>query len=180
MATLEQVTQLMANMSLAFPRYELQKGAVKIYHEMLKDIPGEILDAAAKEVIINSAFFPAISEWRSKAINLMIASHKIPTAAQAWEEAISHCRRGEYSGYSHPLIEKAAMTFTIPFWQSMLEEHEMATRAHFFKVYEQLLNREMELIKMLPESKAVSAKYQLEIEKLAKRLSGPKDNEAKE
>jgi len=171
MATLDQVTKLMATMSLAFPRYELQKGAVKIYHELLKDIPDDILSAAAKEMMINSAFFPAISEWRSKAVSLMIAAHQVPTAAQAWEEAIDHCRKGHYRNYSHPLIEKAVNTIGVPFWRSMLEEQEMATRAHFFRVYEQLLNREMELIKMLPESREISERYQLEIGNLAKRLT---------
>jgi len=159
MATYEEVTALMATMSLAFPKYEIQKGALRIYSEMLKDLPIDVLDAAAKEMIIASPFYPSVSEWRNKAVNLMIGSHNIPTAAEAWEEAIDHCRHGKYTDYSHPLIERAAMAIGVQFWSSMLTEQEMATRAHFMKIYDSMLGREMETVKMLPESKQVSAKY---------------------
>lgn len=171
MATLEEITKLMAIMSVAFPGKDLPKATIKLYAEVLKDLPEDVLEAASNELIASSNFFPTVAEWRGKSIDLMIGKHNIPTAAEAWEEAIDHCRHGRYTDYSHPLIEKASMSIGVEYWRTMTIDQEMATRAHFMKIYESQLIRELENIKMLPGSKSISERYQQNFKALTSKLS---------
>lgn len=168
MATFEEVAKMMAVMTLAYPKYELKDGTVDVYAKILKDIPGEVLDTAMKEILAGSIFFPSIAEWRGKAIDLMIGTRNFPTPGEAWECALREVARcGDYYRYSerprvpaydHPLIEKAVDI--IGYVHLVNSDNLVADRAHFFKIYEALVNRSKEDAKMLPESKALTAKFQ--------------------
>jgi len=170
MATLEQVSKIMAVMALSYPRYELNKGTIKVYADLLNTVPQDVLEAAAKEIMVSSTFFPSVAEWRNKAFDLMIGAQNIPSAFEAWQNARKEIDRcGEYyrysirvtePKYSHPLVEQAV---NIMGYRNLLESDNLvADRAHFFKVYESLLQRAQNDLRMLPESKAISEKYRLE------------------
>lgn len=168
MATFEEVTKLMAIMTLAYPKYELKDGTVDVYAKILADIPGEILETSMKEILASNIWFPSIAEWRNKSIDLMLGTQNIPTAAEAWEQAMREVNRcGDYyrysqrprvPEYSHPLIEKAVDV--IGYAHLVESDNLIADRAHFFKIYDALLQRSKEDVRMLPESKSVSEKYQ--------------------
>lgn len=170
MATLEEVSKIMAVMALSYPRYELNKGTIKVYADLLKTIPQDILEAAAKEVMVSNTFFPSLAELRNKALDLMVGLQNIPSAFEAWKDAISEINRcGDYyrysirvtePKYSHPLVEQAV---NIMGYRNLCEsENIVADRAHFFRVYESLLERAKNDMRMLPESRAISEKYRLE------------------
>lgn len=169
--------EIMIILSNSYPNFKFTKDTVRVYKSMLNDIPLDYLQAGALKYATENKWFPSVAELREAAFDVMLNTPEIPSAFEAWEEAIDHCRRGDYTNYSHPLIEKAVKQIGIPYWQSMLEEQEMATRAQFFKIYESLFTRATDEIKRLP---AVTAKMNENhksitdgIKSLAKRLSGP-------
>ena len=82
--------------------------------------------------------------------------------------------------YSHPLIERAV---DVMGYRNLCEsDNAVADRAHFFRVYEGLLGRAEEEIRMLPSVREFSNQYQslgnkfaVTIEKM--RLGAPKESE---
>ena len=182
MASSETVSMVMGVMAHAYPRYELSADSVKLYAKLLADIPGEILEAAAHQIMAESKFFPSVAEWREMAHKLMTGAHNIPTAYEAWEDAMRQVNLcGEYyryqfnarvPEYSHPLVERAVKVIG---YRHLLESENIAVdRAHFFKIYDSLVNRAEEDTRLLPDVKQVSAKYLEAVGKLTKQLEAGK------
>lgn len=169
MATQAEITRIMGIMAHAYPRYELTADSVKLYAGLLADLPVDILEAAARQIMVERTFFPSIAEWREMARQLMFAEQSIPSAYEAWEnvqEQIARCgdyyrypQFGRVPEYRHPLIQRAV---DILGYRYLCESTTtMADRAHFFKVYESLLERAIRESRLLPDVKAVSDRYQL-------------------
>ena len=184
MASSGEVARIMGVMAHAYPRYELTADSVKVYGVMLSDIPVEILEAAARQIMAELKFFPSIAEWREMAHKLMIGELQIPSAYEAWENAMAQVRRcGEYyryqvnqrtPEYSHPLVEKAVNVIG---YRHLCESENIGIeRAHFFKIYESLLSRAEQETRMLPEVKEASRRYIEGVEKLSQRLEAKNDS----
>lgn len=176
MATIEDVIKIMGVMAHAFPRYELSADSIKMYARYFQDIPKDILEAAANQIVAESTFFPSVAEWRNMALRLMQDPSAL-TAAEAWEEVISEIKRvGQYRKpeFSNPLIQKAVNCFG---WITLcMSESIEYDRSQFFKVYDTFVNRERDNFKLLPDVRRVSERYQLGVGDLVKKLSMPKEN----
>jgi len=181
-ASSETVSMIMGVMAHAYPRYELSADSVKLYAKLLADIPGDMLEASAHQLMAESKFFPSVAEWREMAHKLMTGAHNIPTAYEAWEDAMNQVRlcgeyylyqiNARYPEYSHPLVEKAVKVIG---YRHLLEsENIVADRAHFFKIYESLLNRAEQEVRLLPDVKQASEKYMIAVGKLTLKLEAPK------
>jgi hypothetical protein len=161
MATNNEIVHILGVMAAAFPHFSLSEETLKVYVKMLADLPTNALEQAGSQLIAESKFFPSISEFREMAHRLTSKLSGLPTAYEAWQEAIEHCRRGDYTGYSHPLIEKAVHQIGVPYWQTMLVDQEMATRAQFIKAYETLLEMVRSDTRLLPGSRSLADQYSL-------------------
>lgn len=152
MATKAEITRLMGMMALGWPRYELSEETIKVYFEILKDVPAEPLEDSAKQLMAGATFFPSISEWRNAAFDLVIKRMRVPSAYEAWEEAYNKMRRighGPTPEFSHPLIRR---TIDCIGWNYLcMSESIEYERPHFYKVYESFLQRANEEIRMLPD-----------------------------
>ena len=171
---MQSFSEIMAVLATSYPNFKLTAETIKVYKALLEDIPIEYLQAGALKHATENQWFPSVAELRDASFAVMINKPGVPSAFEAWQEAIEHCRRGDYTHYSHPLIEKAVNIIGIPYWQSMLVDQEMATRAQFIKVYESLFTRAEEDIKRLPAVSAKMTKNNLisdSINNLAKRLT---------
>jgi len=177
MASVDRIAKTMGVMAHAYPRYELSADSVKLYAKLLADIPEEILEASAHQIMAESKFFPSVAEWREMAHKLMTGAHNIPTAYEAWENAMSQVgtcgeyyryTHGRYPEYAHPLIEKAVKI--IGYQHLLMSENIAIDRAHFFKIYESLVNRAEEDIRLLQDVRQVSEKYLCAVKELTKKL----------
>lgn len=154
MATKAEVAKLMGLMASAWPRYELQAPTVELYARLMADIDPATLEKAAIDLISKNTFFPSVSEWRKAAIDLEIDAMHIPSAFEAWEDAMREVQtKGSYKTpeFSHPLIQRAVdiIGYKTLCWSEQIEYE----RAHFFKIYESLQRRAEEEIRTLPEVK---------------------------
>lgn len=145
----------------------LEKTQIDLWTNLLQDIPDDIVMVAAQQLAVELVFFPALSELRNKALQLMKPS--IPTWGEAWEECHKKCIRGTRGEFSHPLVEKAYDC--LGNWDTLLSDDVPTARAQFRQIYEQLVYRAESDVKMLPEAKQVSEKYQLGVGELVKKLS---------
>jgi hypothetical protein len=145
----------------------LEKTQIDLWTSLLQDIPDDIIMVAAQQLAVELVFFPALSELRNKALSLM--KPLFPTWGEAWDECHKKCIRGVRGDFTHPLVEKAYDC--IGNWETLLSDDVPTVRAQFRQVYESLVYRAESEIKLLPESKVVSEKYQLGVSELVKKLS---------
>ena len=145
---------------------------MRVYYEILRDLPGDLVTAAAIEFMASpSAFPPTPGQLREKAVRLVRRGNKVPSAAEAWKEVMDAPIDGkmqrvrentgpdkdvypwiiEESPYqwSHPLPEKVARDLGWPdrFWTDNLT----ADRARFMNAYERALDYGTEAVTSPPE-----------------------------
>lgn len=167
------VIRLMGFMALAWPRYEIREGSSAVYYEMLKDIPDDTLETAAKHLATTCTFFPSIAEWRKAAFDILLNKPGLPSAYEAWEIVCNEIRRvGSYRQpeFDQPLVKRAV---DILGWRELcLSESPEFDRAHFFKIYDSLLSRADEDNRLLPDVRqAMQAPRSLDARKSVKLLT---------
>lgn len=158
MATFNEVSEIMVYLTALFPNFQCAKETIGAYYDLLRDIDSEMLLQAARQIGSENTFFPSVSEIRKTALALTARAEGVPSSAEAWGEVISEVHRvGTYVGpmwnreleFSNPLILRAVQALG---WQNIcLSETPGVERAHFFKIYDQLLERHRCDAKMLPE-----------------------------
>ena len=175
MASKQDIIKMMMVIGKAYPNYATKEGADEVYFMILGDVPRDALEAGAKAYLATgNPFFPSPGQWRQHALDIVVNKIGIPSEYEAWEEAMRHCRAGHYTDYSHPMIERAVKVIGIPYWQAMLIDEEMATRAHFFRVYADLCNRALDDVKQLPAVRTVQERYQVQAGDMIKQLAQSK------
>lgn len=149
-----ELTKLIGGMATAYPNTQIEEATIKTYVSLLKDLPLEVIDRAIQQATSESEFFPTVARIRSKALAMM-QPERI-SALEAWGIVkIAMSQVGFYHSpkFNDPLIEKAVNCIG---WQTLCSsENEIADRAHFTKVYETLVRREDEELKLLPNVKAL-------------------------
>lgn len=122
----------------------------KVWFSMLQDLDYSICQNAIKQIIATSKFPPSIAEIREKYVES--TSLHLPDAGEAWEEVMNGIRK--YGTYEE---EKALNSFSAPvrkavkrigFRNLCLSENIVADRAHFFKLYESIVARERDDIRI--------------------------------
>jgi len=161
MAGRETISRMMVVLSAAYPRHEVTADTGRVYAELLHDIPDDVLLAAAKQNATTSKWFPSVAELREAAGNIVALSRGIRTAEEAWLQVQAAMR--EYGWYGQ---SDGAGGWCVPRMLSELErkavdalggwkllchsENAPADRAHFLRIYDNLLKREQEKATMLP------------------------------
>jgi len=70
----------------AFPNAKITPETIRVYLLTLQDIPFEVLEQAALQLITTSSFFPTVAELRDVSFRILLGTRSIPSANQAWEE----------------------------------------------------------------------------------------------
>jgi len=163
----------MTAMSANYANYEMADVAPSIYARVLQDIPDDLLEAAAINIMASpGAFFPTVGDWRQSALDLQWNELGIPSSFEAWQEVMTEIRRcSDYYKYtpeqgrkdpvwSTPLVENAVAA--IGYRQILESDNIDITRAHFYKAYDAIKNRREKQFRMLPEVRLAAEKYMLE------------------
>lgn len=145
---------LIGALAAAFPHATISGETLKVYIKAFEDIEDEVLDAAINQCLAECEFFPTVARLRRMCLALTSDVTRQPTPFEAWGQVLKQIGSvGYYSkpSFDSPLITKAVNAMG---WQSLcLSENQVADRAHFVKVYEQLLSRAEEDLKWLPQSR---------------------------
>lgn len=154
MATEKDIAGIVAQLSAAYPNWNVTPFTVEVYYQDLKDIPSEELFMAAQNCRSEAGrkFAPSVGELRGAVMELRRASMNIPSAYDAWQEVL----RGmlERIGYdapewSNPLVAKAVKSLG---WRNLcMSENQTADRARFIQAYEQLMERAEKEQMLIPE-----------------------------
>lgn len=158
MATRDEIKQVIAYTSLVFANYhpmlEGNPNTVDVLYDLLGDLPVDTLRVAVKSCCseIGRAFAPSPGEIREAAIKLHMRASGVPTAAEAWGAIMESFRCTSFDQpeiLNHPLVIKAIHCMGGMHAIGM-SENNMADRAHFLKIYDQLLERAQEDAAELP------------------------------
>ena len=124
----------------------------ELWAKLLADIPYEVAEKALMKVLVSCRHFPTVAEIREAAADL---TNPVPSPAEAWEEVLANISRyGHYDAERgvkalSPVTSKAVRA--IGYTEICLSENIDATRAHFFRVYEQYAKREKECAVLPPK-----------------------------
>lgn len=172
----QDILKAVAPLQLAYTS-SLDDNRLRLYVEMLSDIPPSILEASVKKLIITNKFLPSIAEIREVAYGIkeIISGTAAPDESEAWGEVVKAIRSVGYCGkpkFSHEAITTAVNNIG---WQDicMTTYDGMNTlRAQFRRAYQlaaerQKDNRDNAVLGISPNNE----KLKQLTGKLVKRLS---------
>ena len=136
MALPNEVFQILAMLAATYPRFNLTKETSLVYSQMLRDIPADMLKAAALQCARTRDFFPSVNELLQAVYDLNSKIQGIPSPAEAWKEVA--LAKSDYRDWSHPLVKKVAYDLG---WNNYLfpTDNISTDRAHFFKAYDRAI-----------------------------------------
>lgn len=161
--TEKEVVKLFVLLTAAYPRFdtfsdpEKTRPVIKLWAEMLADIPYEVAEVAVKKFILESSYPPTIAEIRKQAIEIATSPEDKIGPAEAWGEVERAIRL--YGSY----MEEEALSSMSPAvarvvkyigWREIcLSEEPGVVRGQFLKMYQQLQERERKEALLPPDLK---------------------------
>lgn len=174
MATQIDVAQVVAMIGAAYPNFSPTKETITVYHELLKDLPTDILKIATKQACAESGrkFAPSVGEIRGMVNELHRQSEGVPTALEAWAELLKAPKSEEINRltnekdadgraiievtkykWNHPLVRQVAVMLGFPKFPDW--EQESFERSVFMKAYDAQLQKYLQSGELLPETKSL-------------------------
>lgn len=147
-----EIAKLVGVMAATFPSAKVTDATVESYVHLLKDLPLEVVTVAVEQCVTDSEFFPTVAKVRNVAISLTVPQRSDPM--EAWGIVLKEIERTGFYRlpvFSDPLIAKAVDCLG---WKYLCSsENIVADRAHFAKVYEQFVQREIQDARLLPAAR---------------------------
>ena len=142
----QEILKAVAPLQLAY-NASLDDNRLRLYVEMLSDIPPSILEASVKKLIMTNKFLPSIAEIREVAYGIkgIISGTAAPDESEAWGEVIKAIQSVGYYGkpkFSHEAITTAVNNIG---WQDicMTTNDGMNTlRSQFRRAYQLAAQRQ--------------------------------------
>lgn len=147
-----EIAKMVGTLAVAFSHAKVTDTTIEVYVRLLGDISVEVLTTAIEQCVTECKFFPTIAEIRDKVLALTAPQRRDPM--DAWGEVLqSIARVGFYNSpsFDDPLIARAVDSLG---WKYLCSsENIVADRAHFSKLYEQLVQREAQDRRLLPAAR---------------------------
>ena len=157
MATEKDIAGIVAQLSAAYPNWNVSPYTVEIYYQDLKDIPTDELMMAAQNCRSEAGrkFAPSVGELRGAVMELRRSTMNIPSAYDAWQEVLKGMvERIGYDApeWSNPLVDKVVRSLG---WRNLcMSESQASDRMRFIQAYEQLTERAEKEQMLIPEVRA--------------------------
>jgi hypothetical protein len=149
---MEQLESVLAQLFSAYPNAKIDEGTVAVYTRLLSDIPPADLQTVVDQCIATCKFLPTVAEIREEWHKLTRQIGQ-PSATEAWAEVVQQIRAVGYIGvptFTNPVT--AAVVKSMGWRELCASENQVADRAHFLRMYEQLVERGDSVRKLLPQS----------------------------
>lgn len=142
----QDILKAVAPLQLAY-NASLDDNRLRLYVEMLSDIPPQILEVAVKKLIMTNKFLPSIAEIREVAYGIKgtISGTAAPDESEAWGEVVKAIQSVGYYGkpkFSHEAITAAVNNIG---WQDICTTPSEGTntlRSQFRRAYQLAAQRQ--------------------------------------
>ena len=142
----QDILKAVAPLQLAY-NASLDNARLRLYVEMLSDIPPSILETAVKKLIMTNKFLPSIAEIREVAYGIkgIISGTAAPDESEAWGEVVKAIQSVGYYGkptFSHEAITAAVNNIG---WQDICttpSDETNTLRAQFRRAYQLAAQRQ--------------------------------------
>lgn len=144
--TPEEFDFIRAAIKSAYPSFNIMpdKYSIKVWYRMLGDLDFKLCETALLELIATHTYPPQIAEIRAKCAEYN--SPQLKDAGEAWGEIQMAIRKYGYYRADEALESLSAPVRTaaerIGFRELCTSENPEANRAHFFKIYNAIAERE--------------------------------------
>lgn len=143
---ISEVSKLLAVLSAAYSKFDVDEIKLKLWYEMLKDIPYQVAVVVVKKHICESPYPPAISDIREAAALAVSSEEFRIDAGGAWGEVMRAIRNyGVYSPEEalSSMSKRTAQVVKRIGWREICHcENLSVIRGQFIKIYEALDMRE--------------------------------------
>jgi hypothetical protein len=176
--TRNDIKSLIYYMKCLYPNYnpvlEGQVNTVDALYDQLGDLDLDLLKlgvtAACGE--LGRAFAPSAGEIRGAVIDMHTRASGLPDAAEAWGAVLQYFKdRSELPAFQHPVTQEAVGCMG-GLSAIGMSDNQVADRAHFLKIFDQVRGREIDRAATLP---AVQKYIQQTMADLSHQLSDGKE-----
>lgn len=144
--TAQEFDLIRAAIKSAYPSFNIMpdKYSIKVWYRMLGDLDFQLCETALLELIATHTYPPQISEIRAKCAEYN--SPQLKDAGEAWGEVQMAIRKYGYYRADEAIESLVGPVRTaaerIGFRELCMSENPEANRAHFFKIYNAIVDRE--------------------------------------
>lgn len=150
---------ILKQLAAAYANTEVTMPTIAVYDRLLADIPPDDLQTVVDQCLAECKFLPTIAEIRER-YHALTRKLGQPSASEAWGEVTQQIRAVGYIGtptFANPVT---AQVVKMMGWRDLcLGENMVADRAHFMKMYDQVVERGDQVQKLLPQSVAMAERY---------------------
>lgn len=139
--TLAETFAMMGLFKAAFPRQPLDEATIRIYADMLADIPADEAMLAARRLLATSEWCPTIAAIRRAMADARVCS---PAGELEWQNVIAAI--GAFGRYRTPRFDSplTAMAVDCVGWLAICNSETIGVeRAHFLRAYDAVRQREL-------------------------------------
>lgn len=149
---MDELEYVLGQLFSAYANTRVDEGTVAIYTRLLADIPPADLQTVVDQCIASSKFLPTVAEIREQWY-LLTSRLGQPSATEGWADVLRQIRAVGYIGkptFGNPITE--AVVKAIGWRELCASENIVADRAHFMRMYDQLVARGEQVQGLLPQS----------------------------
>lgn len=156
---MDEMEFVLSQLFSAYVNAKVDEGTVAIYTRLLADIPVGDLQTVIDQAIAESRFLPSVAELRDR-YHALTRTLGQPSASEAWGEVMAQIRAVGYIGtptFSHDVTAQVVRHLG---WRDLCaSENVVADRAHFMRMYDQLIERGNAVRKLLPQSREMAERH---------------------
>lgn len=168
MASEKVILKCLAITSAIYDKELPAKNTMAAWYALLADIDDSLCELAFQDHMARSKWHPKPAEIRERAVDLATGQHNMPDALSAWGELLSVCKK--YS-YGRQGVDAWKTEIPMPYQLALeafggtigggmktlgMSTDIMVERAHFLKMWPQLVSRARARAQMLPSVREAS------------------------
>ena len=153
----EEIKAIMFYMKSAYPNYnpvlDDKQNAIDVLLDLLGDLDSDTLWLAVKQSCSEPGrqFAPSVGEIRGAALNIKARASGFPDVSEVWGSIIRSFKQidGHDDVLDHPIAQEAIGCMG-GLYNLEMSENIATDRAHFFRFFEQIRDRELKRMAELP------------------------------
>ena len=152
--TKDEVITLIQTIIVIYPASKVKADelTVNVWHEMLRDLPGDVVSAATKRMCSTLKFPPSIADIRENVAQAVREAQGMPTAGEAWAKIR---KAASWYGYYRPEEARKALgeqiwraVEMVGGWRELCEGETAILSAQFERRYNAMVQQDMNRVQI--------------------------------